>query len=73
MARRSAFIGSVSLTVFLSFFLAIRNSIYRLQGLVPNGLKGNDVYEPVKYNYAGDMLRRSFWSLIVEETKKPTV
>jgi hypothetical protein len=36
-------------------------------------LKGNDVYEPVKYNYAGDMLRRSFWSLIVEETKKPTV
>lgn len=49
--------------------LAVRNSCYRLEGLVPNGLETAPVREPVKYDYTSNFLERSFWAAIFQPQK----
>ncbi len=51
-------------------FLGLRNSYYRLTGLVPNGLPRIEEDELVKYDYTTDFLRDTFWGLFVEPQKK---
>lgn len=50
-SRRSSFIFNSRMALVAALILGFRNSCYRLQGLVPNGLPANNVYEPVKYDY----------------------
>jgi hypothetical protein len=72
MERRRRYMEATTAAFFCSLLLGLRNSIYRLQGQVPNGLKSTEVYEPVKYNYAGEFLRNSFWSIIFDDVRRPT-
>ncbi len=49
--KRRGYLTIVRIGIFVSIYLGMRNSMYRLQGLVPNGLPANKVYEPLKYDY----------------------
>ena len=52
------------------FLMGARNSYYRLEGLIPNGLAPVDQGLPVKYDYTTETLNQSFWKHIVEPTKR---
>lgn len=47
---------AVLMAASLGVLFGLRNSVYRLEGLVPNGLAPYEVEEPVKYNYRGPFL-----------------
>lgn len=44
LSRRKDFFFMVSFSVLTSFLMGSRNSYYRLQGLVPNGLRARKMY-----------------------------
>ena len=51
--------------------LALRNSCYRLEGYVPNGLpKEND--DLVKYDFTSELINSTFWRYIFESHDKPS-
>jgi len=50
--------------------LALRNSAYRLEGLVPNGLPKKKA-ELVKYDYTTELVNSTFWKYFVETHDKP--
>lgn len=52
------------------FFLALRNSAYRLEGLVPNGLPKKKA-ELVKYDYTTELVNSTFWKYFIETHDKP--
>lgn len=72
IGRKKQFTLLASFSVLTGAFLGLRNSCYRLQGLVPNGLPARKVYEPIKYNYTSNFLKNSFWSVLFEPRRKPT-
>ena len=57
------------ITVF-GLVLALRNSAYRLEGFVPNGLpkKNPDL---IKYDYTSELINSTFWKYIFESHDKP--
>lgn len=54
--KRKNFGVCIAVTGFVALTFGLLNSSYRLEGLVPNGLKANPVVEPVKYNLTGPLL-----------------
>jgi len=54
----------------LGLYLALRNSAYRLEGLVPNGLPKKKA-ELVKYDYTTELVNSTFWKYFVETHDKP--
>lgn len=70
-SRRQDFYAMIAMSAILSFTLGARNSFYRLEGLVPNGLRARKVTEPVKYDYTSEFLNNSFLSWIYEAPRKP--
>lgn len=71
-SKKQDFFAMMAMSFILSFTLAARNSFYRLEGLVPNGLKARKISEPVKYDYTSTFVNNSFLSFIYEGPKKPT-
>lgn len=71
-SRKLDFGAMMLMSATFSFILGARNSYYRLEGMVPNGLKARKVTEPVKYDYTSEFLNNSFLSLIYEGHKKPS-
>lgn len=58
-------------TLAVGVYFGLRNSTYRLEGLVPNGLPAKKVYEPVKYNYTSAFLKNSVWGLFIDPKRRP--
>lgn len=58
--------------VAVSLFFALRNSSYRLEGYVPNGLPHNEIDNVVKYDYTSKIVDGTFWRYIFESAVKPT-
>lgn len=52
--------------VVFGFAMALRNSSYRLEGYVPNGLPHNEVDQPVKYDFTTELISNTFWDNIFE-------
>lgn len=50
----------------MGFALAYRNSTYRLQGYVPNGLPRKTNHQVVKYDYTTEFLTNTPWKYFVE-------
>lgn len=69
--QRQNFRISVMASFAVGTLLGLRNSIYRLEGLVPNGLAPYEIEEPVKYNYRGPFLEKSILKPFFAESKKP--
>lgn len=70
--KRSEYFWCSSWSLLAGVLFGLRNSFYRLEGLVPNGLPANEVMEPVKYDYTSSFLNKSFWSFFFEENRKPS-
>lgn len=60
--------------IFVAFgvIFALRNSSYRLEGYVPNGLPRNEPDDVVKYDYTSAILNGTFWKYFIESQAKPT-
>lgn len=72
MERRSEYRRAHRIIVAFGIALALRNSCYRLEGLVPNGLPHNEVDDVVKYDYTTDLLNSTFWKYFFATNAKPT-
>lgn len=58
----------MAMSVVFGAALGIRNSAYRLEGLVPNGLEAREFsVVPRKYDYTSRYLNGSFWLKIFSE------
>jgi hypothetical protein len=69
-AKREFYILA-AFALYPSLMLGLRNSYYRLEGLVPNGLPGYKSKEPVKYDYTSHFLEKSkLFSLFISKQKK---
>ena len=51
--------------VGLGVALALRNSSYRLEGYVANGLPKKEVDDVVKYDYTSEIINGTFWKYFV--------
>ena len=60
----------VNFALIGGFFLGLRNSMYRLEGLVPNGLAAQSTDTPVKYDYTSEVLKGSLWNICFEPRNK---
>jgi len=58
--------------VAVGISMALRNSSYRLEGYVPNGLPKKEVDNVVKYDYTTDLINTTFWKYFFEPQDKPT-
>lgn len=72
LVKRSMFIEYSFIFFTASWVFGIRNSYYRLVGLVPNGLKKREVYEPLKYQYANINLKNSILGWFIDPQSKQT-
>ena len=61
--RRTTFKAYHRGFVALGLFLALRNSAYRLQGYVPNGLPKQPA-ELVKYDFSSELIDSTFWRYV---------
>lgn len=70
--RRTDFKRYHRVVTAFGIFLALRNSAYRLEGHVPNGLPRKDEEAVVKYDYSTDLINSTFWRFFVEPQAKPS-
>jgi hypothetical protein len=56
--------------VVFGLALALRNSNYRLEGYVPNGLPHNEADEPLKYDFTTEIISNTWWGNIFEIQNK---
>jgi hypothetical protein len=70
--RRGDFKRFHRMLVGLGVALALRNSSYRLEGYVANGLPKKEVDDVVKYDYTSEIINGTFWKYFVELQDKPT-
>lgn len=70
--RRSDYRRVHRIIVAFGLAFALRNSCYRLEGLVPNGLPRNEVDDVVKYDFTSELLNGTFWQYFFETQAKPT-
>jgi hypothetical protein len=70
--RRTEYRRIHRIIVAFGVAFALRNSCYRLEGLVPNGLPRNEVDDVVKYDYTTSLLSGTFWEYLFETQAKPT-
>lgn len=68
--RRGQFRRYHRLFIAFGVILALRNSYYRLEGYVPNGLPKNDG-GLVKYDFTSELVNGTFWRFFVESHDKP--
>ena len=71
MEKRTSFTRLVGLSWFIGLILGLRNSSYRLEGLVPNGLEKNLEAddETIKYDFTSDFLGKSIWGYVFPSYK----
>ena len=69
--RRADFKRYHRLLTFFGFSMALRNSCYRLEGYVPNGLPKQN-HEMVKYDFTSEIINSTFWKYIFETHDKPS-
>ena len=71
LERQASYKRLVGLSWVVGFIFGLRNSCYRLQGLVPNGLTENVNIndETVKYDYTSDFLEKTVWGYIFASQK----
>lgn len=62
--RRNDYKRYHRLITAFGLFLAMRNSSYRLEGYVPNGLPRLAADDVVKYDYTTDLINNTFWKYI---------
>ncbi len=60
---------SVVISLAFGMVVGLRNSYYRLTGLVPNGMASRRNIEPVKYNYTSDLINKTFLSFFALNQK----
>ena len=70
--RRGNFKAYHRVATILGMSLALRNSAYRLEGYVPNGLPKKEA-ELVKYDYTSELINSTFWKYIFESHEKPNI
>lgn len=70
--RRQDFKRIHRLILFFGFVFALRNSAYRLEGYVPNGLPRTPVDNVVKYDFSTKIINSTFWNYIFVSQAKPT-
>lgn len=70
--RRAEYRRIHRLIVVFGIAMALRNSSYRLEGYVPNGLPRNEVDDVVKYDFTTKLLSGTFWEYFFETQAKPT-
>lgn len=70
--RRTEYRRIHRLIVVFGLAMALRNSSYRLEGYVPNGLPRNEVDDVVKYDFSSNLLNGTFWQYFFEAQAKPT-
>ena len=68
--KRSEFLRIITMSWIFGGLFGIRNSSYRLQGLVPNGLEIQVEKEPIKYDYTSKFLETSIWSAVFDSNRK---
>jgi len=58
---------------FVAFGIAfgLRNSCYRLEGYVANGLPKKPIDDLVKYDFTSELINSTFWRYIVDTNDKP--
>lgn len=64
--RRTEYRRIHRIIVAFGFGMALRNSSYRLEGYVPNGLPHNEVDDVVKYDFTTELLSGTWWQHIFE-------
>ena len=64
--RRTEYRRIHRIIVVFGFGMALRNSCYRLEGYVPNGLPHNEVDDVVKYDFTTQLLSGTWWQYIFE-------
>lgn len=72
LQKRNTFVEYTFVIFVTSWLFGLRNSYYRLVGLVPNGLKKREVLEPLKYQYANINLKNSFLRWFIDPQPKQT-
>jgi hypothetical protein len=70
--RRNDFKRLHRVIVGFALALALRNSSYRLEGYVPNGLPRQN-RDLVKYDFTSELVNTTFWKYFVESHDKPTI
>ena len=70
--RRSDFKRYHRIITALGIAMAMRNSAYRLEGFVPNGLPRKDTDALLKYDYTTDLINNTFWRFFVEPPARPS-
>jgi hypothetical protein len=70
--KRTEFRRMHRIAVGFGIALALRNSSYRLEGYVPNGLPRNEVDDVVKYDFTSELLNGTLWHYFFETQAKPT-
>jgi hypothetical protein len=70
--KRSEYRRIHRVIVAFGFAMALRNSSYRLEGYVPNGLPRVEVDDVVKYDFTSELLNGTFWKYLFEAQAKPT-
>lgn len=70
--KRSEYRRVHRIIVAFGIALALRNSCYRLEGYVPNGLPRNEVDDVVKYDFTSQLLNNTWWHYFFETQAKPT-
>ena len=68
--RRNDFKRFHRMITMFGVLLAFRNSSYRLEGFVPNGLP-KERKELVKYDFTSELINSTFWKYFVESHDKP--
>ena len=68
--RRNDFLRFHRIISVVGFTLALRNSSYRLEGYVPNGLP-KEGGELVKYDFTSELINSTFWKYFIESHDKP--
>ncbi len=70
--RRQDFKQIHRIILFFGTAFALRNSCYRLEGYVPNGLPRTPVDDVVKYDFTTKIINSTFWQYLFENQAKPT-
>ena len=69
--RRNDFKRAHRVITAFGVALALRNSSYRLEGYVPNGLPKRQ-QDLVKYDFTSELINSTFWKYFIESHDKPS-